>query len=142
MIGLDTNILLFARLPGNPFYAKARGFLESIADNPDVVVAELILVEYCLALRNPALVDPPLSSSAAVQECDFFRRHPKWQLVENAEVMEEVWPLAAARNFARRHIFDIRLAKTLLACGVDEFATANIADFKGLGFARVWNPAA
>lgn len=141
MIGLDTNLLLYARLAGNPFHAKARAFLESLADNPDVAIAELVLVEYYLALRNPAIVDPPLSAAAAAQECQFFRRHPKWQLVENAEVMEEVWQLASTRSFARRRIIDARLAKTLLAYGVDEFATANVSDFKNLGFTRVWNPA-
>jgi len=142
MIGLDTNLLLYARLAGNPHHVKARAFLESLADNPEVAIAELVLVEYYLALRNPAIVDPPLTAAAATQECQFFRRHPKWQLIENAEVMEGVWSHAAARNFARRRIIDVRLAKTLLAYGVDEFATANVSDFKGLGFARVWNPAA
>ena len=140
MISLDTNLLLYARLAGSPAHAKARAFLESLADNPGVAISELVLVEYYLALRNPVLVDPPLSASAAVSECQFFRCHPRWQLIENAEVMEDVWQLASAKSFARRRIIDVRLARTLLAHGVDEFATANVADFKGLGFARVWNP--
>ncbi len=140
MIGIDTNILLYARLEGNPFNDKAIEFLESIADNPEVVITELVMVEYYLALRNPAIVDPPLSAAAATRECHFFRRHPRWQLVENGEVMEDVWKLAAQRNFARRRIVDARLAKTLLTYGVTDFATANIRDFQGLGFKRIWNP--
>ncbi len=140
MIGIDTNILLYARLEGNPFHERAKEFLEGQADNPDVVIAELVLVEFYLALRNPAIIDSPLSAKAASQECQIFRRHPRWQLVENAEVMEEVWNMAAGRNFARRRIIDARLAKTLLAYGVTEFATANIRDFGMFGFARVWSP--
>ena len=31
---------------------------------------------------------------------------------------------------------------TLLAHGVTDFATANVEDFEGLGFRRVWNPLA
>jgi len=37
-------------------------------------------------------------------------------------------------------IHDTRSALTLLAHGVREFATANVKDFGGLGFKRVWNP--
>jgi len=33
-------------------------------------------------------------------------------------------------------------ALALQAFGVTEFATANIKDFEGLGFAKVWNPIA
>lgn len=142
MIGIDTNILLYARLAGNPFHDRAEEFLEGLADNPDVVIAELVLVEFYLALRNPAIIDAPLSARAAAQECQIFRRHPRWQLVENAEVMEKVWEIAAVRNFARRRIIDARLAKTLMAYGVTEFATANTRDFEDFGFARVWNPVA
>lgn len=140
MIGIDTNILLYARLAGNPLHERAKEFLEGQADNPDVVIAELVLVEFYLALRNPAIVDAPLSARAASQECQLFRRHPRWQLVENAEVMGKVWDMAAGRHFARRRIIDARLARTLLAYGVTELATANIRDFEEFGFARVWSP--
>jgi len=138
--GLDTNLLLYARLAGNPFHERARAFLDTLAEDPEVVIAELVLVEFYLALRNPAIVDPPLTAAAAVAECQWFRSHPRWQLVENADVMDSVWELAAKRGFARRRIIDARLAMTLQAHGVTDFATANVADFAGMGFARVWNP--
>ena len=35
-----------------------------------------------------------------------------------------------------------RTALALQAFGVTEFATGNIKDFEGLGFAKVWNPIA
>jgi hypothetical protein len=35
-----------------------------------------------------------------------------------------------------------RTALALQAFGVTEFATANVKDFEGLGFAKVWNPIA
>jgi hypothetical protein len=72
--------------------------------------------------------------------CELFRRHPRWQLVENAEVMAKIWPLASRPKFARRRIFDVRLAKTLLAHGVTRFATTNMRDFDDAGFEEVWNP--
>ena len=60
--------------------------------------------------------------------------------MDSAEVMKEVWPIAASEGFARRRIFDVRLAKNLQAHGVKDFATVNVRDFEGLGFQKVWNP--
>ena len=140
MIGIDTNLLLYARLEGNPFHNGASTFLRDLNANPDVVIAELALVELYLGLRNPAIVQPALNPAAAAAECDIFRRHPSWQLAENAKIMTSVWKIAAMSGFARRRIFDVRLGKTLLAHGVTDFATANIRDFQDLGFRRVWNP--
>lgn len=45
-----------------------------------------------------------------------------------------------AKEFAFRKIVDIRLGLTLKSHGVTHFATANVKDFQGLGFEKVWNP--
>ncbi len=140
MLGIDTNILAYARLGRSSWHEKAKGFLESVADDPQVVISELVLVELYLLLRNDKILSPALSAEAAVQECALFRTHPRWQLVDSADVMGQVWPLAAEKHVPRRRIFDVRLAKSLQAHGVTQFATANMKDFEGLGFERVWNP--
>lgn len=140
MLGIDTNILAYARLARSPWHVKAKNFLEGLADDPQVVIAEHVLVELYLLLRNDKILSPPLSAEAAVRECSLFRSHPRWQLVDSADVMNQVWPLAAARNFPRRRIFDLRLAKSLQSHGVTQFATANVKDFESLGFKEVWNP--
>jgi len=142
MTGIDTNILIYARVAAAPLHARAVSFLESLADDSGVVIAELVLVELYMALRNPAILQPPLEAPAAAAECQMLRAHPHWALAEHAEVMEAVWRDAAAAGFARRRIIDVRLARTLIAHGVTDFATANERDFQGLGFARVWNPLA
>jgi toxin-antitoxin system PIN domain toxin len=140
MIGIDTNILIYARAADSPWQAAAISFLENLASDPDVVIAELVLVEFYLALRNPAIFSPPLEAREAVAECRIFRHHPCWALAENADVMERVWKEAGKDDFARRRIIDARLAFTLQAHGVTEFATANVKDFQDFGFRRVWNP--
>lgn len=140
MIGIDTNIIAYARIASAPMHNAALEFLDSIADSPDVVVSELVLTEFYLLLRNDKILEAPLSASEAVAECQIFRAHPRWQLVDSADVMKDVWPIAAGLGFARRRIFDVRLAKTLQVHGVTEFATANTRDFENLGFQRVWNP--
>ena len=140
MLGIDTNILAYARLARSPWHGKAKSFLEEVADDTQVVISEQVLVELYLLLRNEKIISPPLSAEAAVRECSLFRSHPRWQLVDSADVMDQVWPLAAADNFPRRKIFDVRLAKSLKSHGVTRFATANVKDFENLGFERVWNP--
>jgi toxin-antitoxin system PIN domain toxin len=142
VIGIDTNILIYARVASAPLHAKAVAFLEQCAAEPDVVLAELVLVELYLALRNPAILAPPLDAASAAAECQHLRSHPNWALVEQAEVMGAVWQDAAVAGFARRRIIDVRLARTFLAHGVADFATVNERDFQGLGFRRVWNPLA
>lgn len=140
MIGIDTNIFAYARIASAPMHRQAFDFLSSIANSPDVVVCELVLMEFYLLLRNEKILSPPLSAPQAAAECHILRAHPKWQLVDSAEVMKDVWPIVGQEGFARRRIFDVRLAKTLQAHGVTEFATANVRDFEGLGFRYVWNP--
>lgn len=140
MIGIDTNILIYARVATAPLHAKAVAFVEQLTAEPGVAMAELVFVELYMALRNPAILLPPLDATSAAAECQHFRSHPYWALAENAEAMSAVWQDAAATGFARRRIIDVRLARTLLAHGVTDIVTVNERDFQGLGFARVWNP--
>ena len=142
MIGIDTSILIYARVADSPWHEPAAAWLDGLRDSPAVVIAELVLVEFYMALRNPAVLSPPLGATDAAAECQALRAHPRWALVENAEVMDGVWRDVARPGVARRRIIDLRLARTLQAHGVTEFATANPRDFEGLGFVRVWNPIA
>lgn len=93
-----------------------------------------------MLLRNPAVVRKPLEAREAATLCQAFRRHPHWALIDTAAVMDRVWAAAARPGVARRHIFDARLAHTLLANGVREFATRNTRDYEGFGFDRVLDP--
>jgi toxin-antitoxin system PIN domain toxin len=140
MISIDTNVLLYSLNRDCPEHAAARAFIEACGARPDVAIAELVLVELYVLLRNPAVVRRPLEAGAAAELCQAFRRHPRWALVEAADVMDRVWVAAARPGVARRHVFDARLAHTLLDHGVSELATRNTRGFEGFGFARVFDP--
>lgn len=140
MLSIDTNILLYASSEKSSYHEEACDYLTTLEDNREVIIAELALVELYILLRNPILLSPPLTAQEAVDVCSAFRSHPRWRLVENADIMNSVWKEASRHHFARRRIFDLRLAKTLQAHGVTEFATANVKDFQDLGFRKVWNP--
>ncbi len=94
-----------------------------------------------MQLRNPAVLRAPLSAKAAVKFCDQLKSNPGWQWVDyKPEVAGTLWQWASKTKSGFRHIIDARLALTLRHHGVKAFATANVKDFKGFGFDRVWNP--
>jgi toxin-antitoxin system PIN domain toxin len=140
VISIDTNLLLYSLNRDCPEYAAARAFVEACAARRDVAIAELVLVELYVLLRNPAVVRAPLGAGEAAALCQAFRRHPHWALIDTAEVMDRVWVAAARPDVARRHVVDARLAHTLLDNGVEELATRNSRDFEGFGFRRVFDP--
>ena len=140
LVSVDANILVYALNRRAPEHEAARSFLERLAGQDNVVLAEQTLVEVYLLLRNPAIFPRPLSAAAAARVCVAWRSHPRWRLVECEPVMDEVWRKAATPDFARRRVIDVRLALTLRRAGVLHFATRNTKDFKGLGFERVWDP--
>lgn len=140
MISIDTNVLLYSLNRDCPEHERARSFLQQCSERSDVAIAELVLIELYVLLRNPAVVRQPLGASEAVSLCQPFRAHPFWALIENAPVMSQVWEAAADPSCARRRVFDARIGYTLLHHGVRELATRNVQDFQGLGFERVFDP--
>ena len=140
MRSFDTNIAVHAANAASPLHDGAYEFVASLAAQRDVAVCELMLVELYLKLRNEKIFGRPLSAAQAAAVCQTYRSNGAWMLIDSAPVMDEVWRLAAGRAFAFRRIIDARLALTLIHHGVREFATANVKDFQGFGFDRVWNP--
>jgi uncharacterized protein len=139
-LSVDTNIFVYALNRNSDAHEPARSFLQSLASRTDVVIAELILVEIYLLIRNPVIFPNPYAAPEAVEACRAFGRNPNWRIVECRPVMDGVWDVARTPDFARRRIIDARLALTLRAAGVTELATRNTADFESFGFERVFDP--
>ncbi len=142
MISFDSNLLVYAANSDAPECPPAREFLISLQARHDVAVCELVLVEVYLKIRNPRILTQPFGAAEAVSFCQAFRGNPNWMLLEHAPVMLDVWRMAERPDFAVRRFIDARLGLTLRHHGVTEFATSNVKDFQGFGFARVWNPLA
>ena len=144
MISCDTNILFVALEASRPGHAAARDFLEERKDDSNFALCELVLIELYVLLRNPAVARRPLGGAEAAGIVETLRSNPRWDILDypgpGSGVMEAVWKRAAEPDFARRKIFDARLALTLRHHGVTELATANEKDFLDAGFERVWNP--
>ena len=146
MLSIDTNILLHAFNEDSPGHDDAYAWLTSIQSDENVAISEFILAELYGLLRNPAVLKHALPADEAADVIRTYRSHPRWRLigfpVESRPLHDALWQKAAAKNFAFRRLYDARSALTMTAQGVTEFATANVKDFEGLGFRRVWNPLA
>lgn len=140
MLSIDTNILFYAMVENSQFHEVARAFLNENSTNTDMVMSELVLVELYNLLRNEKLTGKKTTASEAAGWVQRIRSNPAWSLIENAPVMDDVWKIAGRDPFARRRIFDVRLALTLRYHGVTQLATVNLKDFQDCGFEKVWNP--
>lgn len=140
MISFDTNILLYALNSDCVEHEAARAVVGERAKDTNVVLAELVLVELYILLRNSAVLSNPLSSERAVETVETFRSNPRWKVVDSAPIMDRVWTFARTPGIARRRIIDARIAFTLQHHGVTRFVTRNERDFADLGFEEVSNP--
>ena len=143
MISCDTNILLYAYHRDAPEHAAAISFLRGHLKNQDFALSELVLVELYNLLRNSAVLGKSLSAKGATDVISELRRNPYWTVLRgNPDIWERVWTVAAQPDFPRRAIFDARLAYSLAAEGVTEFATRNTKDFARFDTFRVFDPIA
>lgn len=144
MLAIDANILLYAYAEAAPENLEAKAFIQAYSMNSQVAISEFTLAEFYLLLRNPAVLEQPLSAEEAVSAIEDYRNHPHWRILgfppASRDIHDQLWSYAKSPQFARRRIYDVRTGLTLLAFGVSDFATANTKDFKNLGFKRVWNP--
>lgn len=141
MISCDTNILFHAACRRSRHQTRAAEFLLANATNRDFAVCELVLIEFYVLLRNPAVLEIPLSPAEAVEAIQTYRRNRHWRVLDYpGNLMSGIWRRSVAPDFARRRIFDVRLALTLRHFGVEQFATRNRTDFEGFGFRRLWDP--
>lgn len=108
------------------------------------MLSEFVLMELYGLLRNPTVIDRPLSAREAADVCSGYRSHPLWPVVSlpagGRAFHDALWAELGTLKGGRRRAYDLRAARSLQAHGVTEFATVNIRDFQGLGFRKVWNP--
>lgn len=146
MTSCDTNILFAALDSNSSRHSAAIQFLNGMRESEQFGLCELVLVELYGLLQNPTVSKCSLSATEAARIIQQFRSHPRWLVLDypgpKAGIMNRLWELAAKTDFPYRKIYDTRLALALRHHGITEFATCNIRDFQGFGFARVWNPLA
>ena len=144
MLSIDTNLLFHAFNVDLPSHKAAYARLAAIPTKEEVAISEFILAELYGLLRNSVVLKHPLEADEAVDVIQIYRRHPRWRLigfpVESRSLHDALWEKARRKGFAFRRLYDARSALTMTAQGVTAFATANVKDYEGFGFRKVWNP--
>ena len=142
MKSLDTNILLYATNADCEEYAGCRELVTRALKEGDTwVIADHVWFELYRLLRNPAVLQRPLDAGLAADTIAWYREKSGWlQCAWEPAMMKDLAPLWRSASVSPRRTFDLILAVTLKAHGVDRFYTRNVNDFKDLGFFEVVDP--
>jgi toxin-antitoxin system PIN domain toxin len=142
MKSLDTNILLYATNADCEEHAACRGLVTEALKEGDVwVIADQVWFELYSLLRDPAVLQRPLDAGRAADTIAWYREKSGWlRCAWEPAMMGDLEPLWRSASFSPRRVFDLVLAVTLKAHGVDRFYTRNVRDFEGLGFFELIDP--
>ena len=99
MLSFDTNIAVYAANKRAAQHTRAVAFLQSLSQNRNVAVCELMLAELFLTLCNNRIFSRPLTPQQAAGVCQGYRDNQAWALIENAAVMSDVWKKATKTGF-------------------------------------------
>jgi toxin-antitoxin system PIN domain toxin len=144
MKSLDTNVLFYATNRTCAEHERALDFVRQALDEPaDWIVADQVLLEYYRLLRNPLLLEKPLSAAAAAERIRWFREETGWRrCCWDRECWADTFAGISRSGFAARRTFDLALAVTLRRNGVKTLYTRNRSDFAGSGWFEVVDPLA
>ena len=142
MKSLDTNLLIYASNEGCKEHAVARELAESLLEKPqEWMLADQVLFEYYRALRNPIVLERPLSAKQAAKQVRFFREEAGClHCAYSMELWDAVTPHLSEDSLRGIGVFDVILAVTLQANGITRFYTRNIREFSPFGFFEVVDP--
>lgn len=142
MNSLDTNLLLYAANEDCEEYSKAGALVRQALDHPaEWIIADQVYFELYRLLRNPIVLEHPLSAAQAWQIVDFYRHQSGWMhCCYEASFMTEIAELLKRNEFPPRRTFDSVLAITLKKHGVDTFYTRNTRDFEAFQWFALIDP--
>ena len=142
MNSLDTNILLYASNADCDEHGAARAVVEDALAHPrSWIVADQVYFELYRLLRNPVVLERPLTAADAWDRLDFYRHRSGWlHCAYETPFMDEVSGHLRRHDFAARRTFDLILAVTLKRHSVAALYTWNTDDFRDLGWFQVINP--
>ncbi len=142
LCSLDTNILVYAANEDAEEHQPARKLIADALQEPfKWMVADQVLFELYQALRNPKILQNPLSAEATAARLDFLYQQSGFLRCRyDAHCWNPVYEILRRPETPRQRTFDVVLGVTLARNGVTHFYTRNARDFTGIGFKEVINP--
>jgi len=127
---VDTNLLVYSTILGNPWYDQARRWLATLkSSRMDLCVTTQILREYLVVLTRGDIFEKSFTADQALTQVE--------ALLPSLTVLDE--PIEAAqllRELVHRYqiqgksIHDANVVAVMLVHGVWRLATYNLADFE------------
>jgi predicted nucleic acid-binding protein len=126
---LDTNILIYAKTALSPFHTAAVGKLQTlIAAGSPLWVSRQMFREYLAVMSRPGTLTTPLPMSALVADITTFES--SFSVAEDGPgVTAELLALLLRVPCLGKQIHDANIVATMLANGLSNVLTHNVADF-------------
>ena len=142
MKSLDTNILLYSINSDCPEYLLCRQLVDkALNEKESWIIADQVWFELYRLLRNPVVLQNPLTATQAAETINWYREKSGWlKCAWEPDMMKELYPIWNKEYFSAKKSFDAVLAVSLKAHGVKDFYTRNIKDFENFNFFSVINP--
>ena len=138
---LDVNLLVYASDASNPLHPKAKEWLESKVNEPEILyVAWPVAFSYLRISTHPRVFDAPLTPDQALDNLRNLQSLPRVRFFGEAPGFLEVYSQLTANLPVRGNLVpDAHLATVLFQHGVRRLYT-NDSDFKKFDFLDVRNP--
>jgi len=141
LIGIDTNILVYAHDNSSPFQAEALHLLENLLAGDIVAVSEFSLREFFAVMTDGRKLRNPLSAEHARDIItDMFHSAKFYICQANRETWLNGYDLACKQQIVRYQLDDLIIALSLAQNGVEKIYTASADDFKKFDFIEPINP--
>lgn len=141
MVGIDTNILLYAHDRSSTLFEPAKQFIASFCEQGIIGLTDLSLLEFYSVITDGRKISNPLLPSEAAEIIDDILSADEFDVFcFNRSILKKTLSYACKNNISRFGINDVYIAQTLAHYGIDKIYTANIKDFKKYDFIKAINP--
>ena len=141
MVGIDTNILLYAHDRSSHLFEPAKDFIASACEEGIIGLADLSLLEFYSVITDGRKIPWPLPPSEVAEIVKDILSADEFEVFcFNHLIFNKAVSYARKHNIARYGINDVYIAQTLAHYGIDRIFTANIKDFKKFDFIEAINP--
>lgn len=125
---VDTNILIYNSLPSSPLQPAAERKLLAAEAAGEVWVSRQIFREFIASMTRPGTANPPIPTGAVLTAVSDLAA--RLQVAEDGPVVfAHLLSLLAAVPCSGKQVHDANIVATMLAHGVPNLLTHNVADF-------------
>lgn len=141
MIGVDTNLLVYAHRRDAPFHATAKSLITQLAEDKAAwAVPWPCLHEFHAIVTHPRIYAPPSTTEQSIAQIEAWLASPSLQLIaENEMHWKELRDLLTKARVQGPLVHDARIAALCLSHGIRELWSAD-RDFGRFPRLRVRNP--